>query len=86
MLYTLESCYNMELSGEGQNEVVRTILTIPTGEECLVDRCEKILQKMRSSSTGIRFADVVSLPRHKGFVLFTGAAAIARSIGRTVGS
>jgi predicted RNA binding protein YcfA (HicA-like mRNA interferase family) len=35
-----------------------------------VDRCEKILQKMRSSPTGVRFGDVAALLQHDGFVLF----------------
>jgi predicted RNA binding protein YcfA (HicA-like mRNA interferase family) len=35
-----------------------------------VGRREKLLQKMRNSPTGIRFAEVVSLLQHEGFVLF----------------
>ena len=33
-------------------------------------RREKLLQKMRNSPTGIRFAEVVSLLQNEGFVLF----------------
>ena len=33
-------------------------------------RREKLLQKMRNSPTGIRFAEVASLLQHEGFVLF----------------
>jgi predicted RNA binding protein YcfA (HicA-like mRNA interferase family) len=35
-----------------------------------VDRRDKLLQKMRDAPTGIRFAEVVSLLRIEGFVLF----------------
>jgi predicted RNA binding protein YcfA (HicA-like mRNA interferase family) len=35
-----------------------------------MSRRDKLKQKMRNSPTGIRFAEVVSLLQHEGFVLF----------------
>lgn len=39
-------------------------------ERPFVNRRDKLLQKMRSAPTGVRFAEVVSLLQIEGFVLF----------------